>query len=95
MHAEPKSDLYFGRSLFRSYFVGTHDSFCQILKLVKVLVKTWQSGFLELRPYHKQLDKQSILASFGKKSEKEYTIVLELESKSKVVNSFETIHYQS
>ena len=55
---------------FRSFLVGTHDSFCRFLKYIKFLVETRQSGFPELRPYRKQSEMQSILDSFGKKNQK-------------------------
>ena len=33
---------------FRSFLVGTHDSFCRFLKYVKFLVETRQSGFQKI-----------------------------------------------
>ena len=46
---------------FRSFLVGTHDSFCRFLEYVKFLVYNRQSGFPELHSYRKHSKMQSIL----------------------------------
>ena len=46
---------------FRSFLIGTHDSFCRFLEYVKFLVYNRQSGFPELHSYRKHSKIQSIL----------------------------------
>ena len=43
-----------GLRRFRSFLVGTHDSFCRFLKCIKFLVETRLSGLPELRSDHEQ-----------------------------------------
>ena len=51
---------------FRSFLVGTHDSFCRFLEYVKFVVYNRQSGFPELHSYRKHSKIQSILDYCGK-----------------------------
>ena len=52
---------------FRSFLVGTHDSFCRFLKYIKFLVETRQSGFPELRPLSQTIGNAINFRFFWKK----------------------------
>ena len=76
---------------FRSFLVGTHDSFCRFLEYVKFLIYNRQSGFPELHSYRKHSKIQSkmigkrINNGFGTKIENIQLFCHNLTSKCDVI----------